>query len=143
MEIDSVLYERRKPERSAKNPDAFPPAFSPPPASRLPWDKVFETWADFELVKLASDFNLSESKMAKLLKAFKDPRMKSENITLKDPNHIKILMDKLASGNAEQVGLVAESATSLYEWILNADEARATVDLHDSIIHSIRQNLRL
>jgi len=50
--------------------------------------------------------------MAKLLKAFKDPRMKSENITLKDPNHIKILMDKLASGSAEQVGLLAESSTS-------------------------------
>jgi hypothetical protein len=33
--------------------------------------------------------------------------------------------------------LLAESATSLYEWILNADEVRATVDLHDSIIYSI------
>jgi hypothetical protein len=52
--------------------------------------------ADFEFVKLASDFNLSESKMAKLLKAFKDPRTKSENITLKDRNHIKILMDKFS-----------------------------------------------
>lgn len=103
--IDGMEFDRLKHPRAAGNPDAFPPQHDPPPASRLRWDKVFTTWQDFQLVQLMYDLNLSETKMAKLLKVVKDPRMRPENITLKDANHIKMLMDDLAAGNAEQVSL--------------------------------------